>query len=342
MSKGLVLVTGGTGFVGTEIVVHFAKAGYTVRATARSEGKIADWKKAHPEASSVEWVVVPDGSAAGAYDAAIKGVKYVVHSAAPFHHSFTLEQNESVMLLPTINMAKAIAAAAVAEPSVEHLVITSTFAAVLNPKDLPNAGHKYTGKEWNPATYEIAKAIPNPNFVYCAAKVLAERSIWDHPSRKFRVTSICPAMVYGPATQDVKSIASLNTSSKAIWNLINGKSSDPVPKSGIVSGTDVRDVAALHVRAVETAASATEDRRLIAIAFDRFNHQHVESLVKSFAGQPDKLARIKNGGAEGDPAYPHYTVDTAEAEALLGRPWIGPDECIKDTAARLWEIEASV
>ncbi|KAJ7215115.1 hypothetical protein B0H12DRAFT_1032652, partial [Mycena haematopus] len=297
--------SGGTGFVGTEIVRQFAQAGFAVRATARSTDKIADWKKAHPESSSVEWVVVPDGSATGAYDTAIKGVKYVVHSAAPFHR----QPNESVMLLPTINMAKAIGAAAIAEPSVEHMVITSTFAAVLNPKDLPNAGHTYTGKEWNPATYEMAKAMPNANFVYCAAKVLAEKSIWENAARKFRVTSICP---------DIKSMAGLNTSSKAIWNLINGKSTDPVPKSGIVSGTDVRDVAALHVRAVETAATATEDRRLIAIAFDRFNSQHVASLVKSFADAPEKLARIKNGGAEGDPNYPHYDVDTKEAEAVLG------------------------
>ncbi|KAF7367592.1 NAD(P)-binding protein [Mycena sanguinolenta] len=340
-SKGLVLISGGTGFVGTEIVRQFAQAGFTVRATARSADKIAAWKQAHPEASDVEWIVVPDGSATGAYDTAIKGVKYVVHSAAPFHHSFTVQENESAMLKPTINMAKAITAAAIAEPSVTHMCITSTFAAVVNPKDMPNIGHTYTGKEWNSATYEMAKSMPNPNFVYCAAKVVAEKSVWENPERKFRVTSICPAMIYGPPRQNIKSMANLNTSSKAIWNLINGKSTDPVPKSGIVSGTDVRDVAAVHVRAIETADSAREDRRILAIAFDRFNSQHVASLVKSFANSPDKLARIKNGGNQGDPNYPHYDVDTREAEALLGRPWIGPDQCIKETAERLWEIEAS-
>ena len=46
--------SGGNGFVGTEIVVQFAKNGYTVRATARSAEKIAAWQKIHPEASSVE------------------------------------------------------------------------------------------------------------------------------------------------------------------------------------------------------------------------------------------------------------------------------------------------
>lgn len=129
----------------------------------------------------------------------------------------------------------------------------------------------------------------------------------------------------------------LNTSMQAIWALINGKSIDPVPPSGVISGTDNRDVASLHVRAVETAATVSHDRRLLTIAFHRFNCQHVAGLCKSFADSPEKLGRIKNGG--GDPMYEHYASDSSEAEALLGRPFISAEECIKQTALRLWEIE---
>ncbi|KAF7330822.1 NAD dependent epimerase/dehydratase [Mycena venus] len=145
-------------------------------------------------------------------------------------------------------------------------------------------------------------------------------------------------MIYGPPRQAVKSLETLNTSSQAIWSLINGKSTDPVPPSGVISGTDIRDVAALHVRAVETAATASEDRRLLAVAFHRFNCQYVASLCKSFADSPEKQQRIKNGG--GDPMYEHYDADSSEAEVLLGRPFIDADQCLKDTALRLWEIES--
>jgi nucleoside-diphosphate-sugar epimerase len=132
----------------------------------------------------------------------------------------------------------------------------------------------------------------------------------------------------------------LNTSTQVIWSLINGKSTDPVPASGVISGTDVRDVAALHVRAIETAPSEAHDRRLLAMGFHGFNCQHVASLCQSFADSPEKLARIKNGG--GDPMYEHYASDSSEAEALLGRPFISAGKCVKDTALKLWEVEAAL
>ncbi|KAJ6567343.1 NAD-P-binding protein [Mycena vulgaris] len=338
MAKGLVLISGATGFVGTEVVRHFVDAGYPVRATARSAAKIGDWKEGNPKYESIEWVIVEDGTLPGSFASAVKGVKYVVHCGGPFHYNFQPEDNAKVMLLPVINMAKAISEAAVAEPSVEHMVITSSFAAVLNWNDLPNSGYTYTGKDWNTSTFDEGVASKNQVFVYCAAKELGERIIVEHKDRKFCITSICPPVVYGPPHQAIKSMEDLNTSTQTIWSLVNGKSTDPVPLSGVISGTDIRDVAALHVRAVETASTVSHDRRLLAIAFHRFNCQHVASLCESFADSPEKLGRIKNGG--GDVMYEHYASDSSEAEALLGRPFIGADECIKDTALRLWELES--
>jgi hypothetical protein len=40
--------------------------------------------------------------------------------------------------------------------------------------------------------FEEAVASKNPVFVYCAAKELSERVIWENKERKFHVTSICP------------------------------------------------------------------------------------------------------------------------------------------------------
>ncbi|KAJ7179541.1 hypothetical protein C8R46DRAFT_887259 [Mycena filopes] len=252
--------------------------------------------------------------------------------------NFQPKDDAEGMLLPALNLVDA----AIAEPSVEHMVITSSFAAVLKWSDLPAVGHTYAGKEWNPATFDEAVAPTNPVFVYCASKVLAERAIWEHKDRKFRVTSICPAMIYGPPRPAIKSMNDLNTSSQAFWSLINGTPPDPIPTTGSLSETDVRDVAALHVRAVHTASTTSHDRRLLAMAFHTFNCQHTASLVKSFANSPEKLQRIKNGDSVGDFFYEHYTSDSSEAEALLGRPFIGADACAKETALRLWELERTL
>ncbi|KAJ7477191.1 NAD dependent epimerase/dehydratase [Mycena galericulata] len=301
-SKGLVLVSGATGFVGTEVARQFVDAGYSVRATARSFTKIMDWKQANPEyAEKIEWVVVEDGTLPGSFTDAVKGVRYVVHSGGPFHYNFQPEENATAMLLPVINMAKAILEAA-------HMVITSSFAAVLNWDDLPNVGHTYTADEWNTATFDEAVASKNPVFVYCAAKVLGERVIWE--TRRATPRTRFPALEFCRARTTATSRP-------------------------------------CTVRAVETASSAngnaSTDRRLLAITFHRFNHEHVAALRAAFAGEADRarLTRIKNGGGEeADPVYEHYSSDSSAAEALLGRPFISADECIRDTALRLWEIES--
>ena len=49
MSKGLVLVSGVTGFVGTEVARYFVDAGFSVRGTARSQKKIQEWEAWNPE-----------------------------------------------------------------------------------------------------------------------------------------------------------------------------------------------------------------------------------------------------------------------------------------------------
>lgn len=49
MSKGLVLVTGANGFVGTAVTRAFIDAGFSVRGTVRSESKGAEWEEWNPE-----------------------------------------------------------------------------------------------------------------------------------------------------------------------------------------------------------------------------------------------------------------------------------------------------
>lgn len=103
--------------MGTEVARQFAQAGYSVRGTARSAAKIADWKKANPGYNDsiqcwhspfpltrlnldvVQGVIVEDGTVPGSFDLAIKGVQYVVHSGMPFHcrcslHSLDLSDED--------------------------------------------------------------------------------------------------------------------------------------------------------------------------------------------------------------------------------------------------------
>jgi len=150
----------------------------------------------------VEDIVTP-----GSFNDAIKGVDFVVHTAAPFTIAF--KDNQKDMLLPSIRGTENIIAAAKSESSVKHLVITSSIAAVLDLLQGPRPGYTYTEKDWNPSSrcsfesesarisdftlaYEQAAASGIPPFVYCASKSLAEKIVWNDKERKFSVTTICP------------------------------------------------------------------------------------------------------------------------------------------------------
>ena len=88
MADNLVFITGATGHIGFRTLVLALKAGYPVRAAIRSESKKAhilsapSIKVAKP-GSKLTFVIVPDISADGAYDEAVKGSTYILHIASP-------------------------------------------------------------------------------------------------------------------------------------------------------------------------------------------------------------------------------------------------------------------
>lgn len=100
MSK--VLLTGANGFLATHILSQLVdvspkrpvlyaatdhkQSGYEVTGTVRTESKAEDVFLAHPSfKSKVKLVVIPDLSAAGAYDVVFKETQfdYIVHTASP-------------------------------------------------------------------------------------------------------------------------------------------------------------------------------------------------------------------------------------------------------------------
>jgi uncharacterized protein YbjT (DUF2867 family) len=70
-----VLVTGASGFIAAHVLNEFLGAGFKVRAAVRSEKTAEKARKAHKNyGDALSFVIVPDISAAGAFDEAVKGV----------------------------------------------------------------------------------------------------------------------------------------------------------------------------------------------------------------------------------------------------------------------------
>lgn len=90
------LVTGGSGFLSTQIALLLLERGYRVRSTFRSEAKARAWIDKFPQhAEKFESVVVEDMSIAGAFDSAVRDVDIVFHTASPFNFSFKGEQKKN-------------------------------------------------------------------------------------------------------------------------------------------------------------------------------------------------------------------------------------------------------
>lgn len=82
-SRGIILVTGASGFIGTHIVAEFLKAGYHVRGTVRSESSARTARESHPnyDGRYLSFSIVPDIVKKGAFDEAVEGVNGVSSAA---------------------------------------------------------------------------------------------------------------------------------------------------------------------------------------------------------------------------------------------------------------------
>jgi nucleoside-diphosphate-sugar epimerase len=170
-----------------------------VRLTARTAEKAQKLIDAHSaHASKLDYAVVPDIAAANAFDAAVQSdppFEVVLHTASPFH--FRVTDTKKDLLDPAINgtigVLKAIKKYA---PSVKHVVITSSFASIIDSSKGLWPGHVYTEADWNPVTVE--EATRDPSTGYRASKKLAEQSAWkflEEEKPNFTISTINPPLV---------------------------------------------------------------------------------------------------------------------------------------------------
>lgn len=120
--------------IGFKTLVEVLKAGYKVRAAVRNQAgfdRIASLKPLAPYVSNLESVIVPDITVPGAYDEAVKGVKYVVHIASPLVKPVDTEELfQSEVIQPAIRGTVGILEAANKVTGIERIVITASILSI--------------------------------------------------------------------------------------------------------------------------------------------------------------------------------------------------------------------
>ncbi len=195
--------------------------------------------------------------------------------------------------------------------------------------------HTYREQDWNPETYEVAKAADGAT-AYCASKIFAEKAAFDYAkdtNSPFSIATICPLMVYGPVEHSLTSTAKPNTSSADIYRLMNG-SENEVPQTLFYAFCDVRDVAQARLKAYQREEAANER---FFVTGGSYSYQMICDILRK------KFPEIKDRGPEGKPGrglgVDVYKVDNSKARKGLEITSRSLEECTMDTARSLLELE---
>jgi nucleoside-diphosphate-sugar epimerase len=297
-----VLVTGGTGFVGSHCILQLLQKGYHVKTTLRSltrKNEIIDMLKtggitSFDHLTFIETDLTKDDH----WDEAVKDCRYLLHVASPIF--FTLPKDENDMIRPAVDGTLRVLKAA-RDAGVQRVVLTSNFGAIGYSHKDPNT--VITEEEWTDPNEKMTS--------YNKSKVLAERAAWDFMKREgghLELSVINPVFILGPSLgPDIPSSFGI------LQHLLDGsmKAIPNIPFTII----DVRDVADVHIRAMTTPDAKGE--RFILFAGGKITMPEIAALLKN--KMPDVAQKVSTRTL---PNWVVYVAALFNKQAKLAAPML--------------------
>ncbi|HSZ10821.1 MAG TPA: aldehyde reductase [Rhizomicrobium sp.] len=269
-----VLVTGGSGFIGSYCILQLLDAGHEVRTTVRNlkrEGDVrAMLRQGGAEPGEKLSFYAADLESDSGWREAATGCEYVLHVASPFPPG--LPKHEDELIIPARDGALRVLRAS-RDAGVKRVVLTSSFAAVgygQKPQSAP-----FNESNWTDPSGDDVRP-------YVKSKTLAERAAWDFVAREgggLELSVVNPVGVFGPVLGP-----DYSTSILLVQRLMDGAMpGSPKLSFGVV---DVRDVADLHIRAMTDAQA--NGQRFLAIAGDFMSIFDIAKVLKARMGAAAK------------------------------------------------------
>jgi nucleoside-diphosphate-sugar epimerase len=334
-----ILVTGGTGFIASHIILQLLGEKHRVRTTVRSLKREADvrgmLRQGGAEPSDRLTFFEADLQSDAGWSEAVAGCDYVQHVASPFPAA--VPKHEDELIVPAREGALRVLKAA-REAGVKRVVLTSSFAAI-------GYGHKPQTAPFNETYWTDTSG--NDVTAYVKSKSFAEKAAWDFMAKEggaLELSVVNPVAVFGPVLGP-----DFSTSVLLIQRLLTGTvPGSPKLSFGVV---DVRDIADLHLRAMVQPAAKGE--RFLGVAGDFMSIHAMATVLKTRMGEagrkvqgrelPNWLVRI---AALRDPAVKQILPELGKlkngsnekARRLLGWAPRSNEEAIVATAESLLRL----
>ena len=219
----LVLVTGGTGFVGSHSIAVLARAGHRIRVLARSTHRV----RAALGPLGVDGVetVIGDVTEPVAVERALEGADAVLHAASVF----SLDPRKAGEMRSVNVRGTDVVLGTAHRLGLDPIVFVSSEVALLPPAD---------GEVLTPDA-----PVQQPPWPYCRSKADSELVARKYQELGAPVVSVVPAAVWGPQDPHLGEGVMLAT------NVLRKRY--PIVMPGGMHIADVRDVAAVLAAAME-------------------------------------------------------------------------------------------
>lgn len=328
-------ITGASGFIAKHIVLQALNAGHFVTGSLRSLGRVDEIREAlvphltnFRNLENLAFVPLDLTQDAG-WPEVMRGHDALLHTASPF--PIGAPRTADDLIIPAREGTRRALSAA-AHVGVRRVVLTSSCAAVW--EQVPTS-RDATEADW---TDPGARGVS----AYTQSKTIAERLAWEIAQQAgLALTVINPSMVMGPPLD-----RHFGASAGLVQRLMSGK--DPMNIDTGLGVVDVRDVARMHIAAVEDPSTAGE--RFIANA-GTLTFQEIGLALK--AAYPDRriattvaphwLIRVMglfdaDIRAAGPLLGRRFRASHAKAQARLCMSFIPPKDSVLACAAALTEM----
>ncbi|PDS59968.1 cinnamyl alcohol dehydrogenase [Rhizobium anhuiense] len=239
-----VLVTGGSGFVASHLILQLLEAGAIVHTTvrsARNQAKVLPLEGLQARFLNRLKVFEADLLRERSFDPAMAGCSIVFHVASPFKLPEKIRDGQREMVEPALNGTRNVLGSVNRTESVRRVVMTSTIGAIFGDYiDVRSMRNNTVAEEY----FNISSNVKNNPYHY--SKVIAEKEAWKIHAEQSRwsLVTINPGLILGPSLTPASESGSLFL----LDEMFKGYFFYGMPDLSLAC-VDVRDVATAHIRA---------------------------------------------------------------------------------------------